>query len=430
VRILLTGATGFVGQEICEALLTGGHRVRAVARHPEAQAKRPGLEWISGDFATDHDAKTWTQRLEGVDAVVNAVGIIRERGGSTFQAVHGLAPRAMFDAAAASGISRVVQISAMGVDADGADLPYQRTKAETDRHLLGLDLSATVLRPSLILGERGQSARLFRQLAALPVVPIAGTGDYGFRPIHVADLARAVLIALEAPEMPTGVFDLGGHQRVTLKELLLATRAWLGERPSGPCIHVPLALIRPAALIGDLSGRGPIDSAMLRMLQAGADDEVERFEAAFGFQARGVHDLYTEFESTEAVRLEARLDPWRTPIRLLVASIWLITPVVTLAQWDLGIELLAQSGFGGAPAPYLLVGSCVLELVLAACLLLGRAVRAVGWFQIALMVFYSIALSFSQAEMWLDPFGPLAKNLPLIAATLAMIALAPPGRSR
>lgn len=422
MRVLLTGATGFIGRQILRCLLERGHTARVVVRRPAVFDGLEGVEAVSGDFTTDHVPSVWCTRLEGIDAVVNAVGIIRERGSCTFEAVQRAAPIALFDACVEAGVKRVVQISAMGARVDHPQ-PFLATKAVADEHLLSLSLDASVIRPSLVVGADGESARLFRGLAALPIVPIPGDGAFPFTPVHVDDVANAVCVALEADEMPKGAHDVGGAQRVTLKEMLLSIRAWLGERPTGPTISIPLALMKLPALFGDLTGVGPIDSAQLSMLADGSACDPEPFEAAFGFRPRGLDELLAEQPATESERWHARLAQLRVPIRLLIATIWLITPTVSLAQWELGLELQLRSGVPEALAPLLLISSCALEYLIAIPLLIGRWVRAAGWAQIALMLFFTVFLSVTQTELWLDPFGPLSKNLPLIAATLAMIAL-------
>lgn len=426
MRVLLTGATGFVGGAICSELLRAGHEVRAVARRAPPGPDRPGLEWIEGDFAQDHTAQVWLPRLEGVDAVVNAVGIIREAKGSTFEAVHQRAPIALFEACRSRAISQVVQISAMGVADPGSTMPYQTTKLAADNWLQGSGLSSVILRPSLIQGVEGESAQLFRELAALPIVPIVGSGQYPLRPLQVDDLSRAVRLALELQPRVTGCFDIGGAQVVTLEEMLLCIRSWLGERPSGPTLKLPSALVGFAARIGDLTGVGMIDSATWKMLQAGSAAPIDEFTEAFGFTPRGLAESLALAPAGPALRWHARLRPLKVPIRLLVASIWLITPAVSLWRWELSLSLLHKSGFHAEVSPILLVSSCAFEVLLAISLLTGRLVRWTGAVQIALMVFYTGVLSITQPELWLDPLGSLSKNLPLIAATLAMIALEDP----
>ena len=105
-----------------------------------------------------------------------------------------------------------------------------------------------------------------------------------------------------------------------------------------------------------------------------------------------------------------------------MASIWLLTPIVSLISRDESLALLEASGFGGAMAVPLLWAACLLEFAMAGALIAGRQVRLVGVFSIVLMLGYTAILTATTPELWLDPFGSLSKNLPLIGATLAMIA--------
>src|SRR5262249_56179314 len=114
---------------------------------------------------------TWLDRVAGHDAVLNAVGIIRERPGSTFDAVHTDAPIALFDAAARIGIRMVVQISAMGAD-ERAVTRFHRSKRAADRHLARLGVPYLVLRPSFVYGPGDHSMNFFARLARLPITPV------------------------------------------------------------------------------------------------------------------------------------------------------------------------------------------------------------------------------------------------------------------
>lgn len=415
MQILLTGATGFVGSAIRAQLLAAGHQLVCVARSPRSST--PGTRWLPLDFMSLRTPADWLAALDGVDAVVNAVGIIRERGGCTFEALHAQAPIALFDACVAQGIARVVQISAAGVDKGG--LEYRTSKARADAHLMALPLNAFVLRPSLIFGEAGQSARLFRALASGPVIPLVGDGRYALRPVHVDDVARAVVEAVEGRVEP-GIYAVGGAEAHTLASMLTAYRDWLGGRAK--LVPVPLALMRLAAKWGDLTGLGAIDSAELQMLQEGAADPIEPFVAAFAFTPVGLQAHLKAHPATESDRWYGRSLALKTPLRLLVASIWLITPIVSLINTDLSLELLRTSGFGDLAGPPLLWASCGLELLVAGALIVGWKVRPIGLFTIALMLFYTGVLTITTPELWLDPFGSLSKNIPLIGATLAMIA--------
>src|SRR5690349_12394810 len=123
--ILITGASGFIGSHLVVALAAAGHRIVCATRRGQLEdmrdirdiedLKESQLTYIAADFTRDFDVEVWKKRLAGIDVVINAVGILREHGRQTFQALHDRAPRALFAACEAANV-KVVQISALGAD--------------------------------------------------------------------------------------------------------------------------------------------------------------------------------------------------------------------------------------------------------------------------------------------------------------------------
>ena len=160
MRILVCGGTGFIGRHIVDSLKQAGHE-------PVQRSRRtaPPL-----DFSKALTAEAWLPHLAGIDAVINAVGVLRDSAGRPLQAMHADAPIALFDACAAAGVRRVVQISALGIAHSATR--YASTKRAADEHLLALTeqgrLNGCVLRPSVVFGAGGASSQLFLALARLP----------------------------------------------------------------------------------------------------------------------------------------------------------------------------------------------------------------------------------------------------------------------
>ncbi|MDR2239784.1 MAG: NAD(P)H-binding protein [Zoogloeaceae bacterium] len=253
MNILLTGASGFVGGNVAAALVRAGHRVRPISR-------RDGVD-VSRMLAP----ADWLAHLEGVDAVVNCIGIIGETRLQCFATLHTQAPIALFDACVRAGVRRVVQISALGTD-ETAFSAYHLSKRAADDHLRALDLDWFVLRPSLIYGLGGSSAALFLRLARLPLIPVAGDGGQRVQPVHISDVVAAVLQSLTATETRQ-TLDVAGAEIFTFAEWLQRVREAQGL-PCAPLLRVPFA----AALALSHLGRSfspMLSPDNLRMLAAG-----------------------------------------------------------------------------------------------------------------------------------------------------------------
>ena len=163
MKILICGATGFVGRHLTHALREAGHTVIRAVRKPV----EPGD--IAADFRNDTTREIWLPRLAGMDAVINAVGVLRDSEKNPMQKLLAETPVALFAACAQAGVTRVVHVSALGIDS-GVKVPYFTTRiaAEQALHALPEHVRWLCLRPSVIYGEDGASAQMFRNQARLP----------------------------------------------------------------------------------------------------------------------------------------------------------------------------------------------------------------------------------------------------------------------
>ena len=135
MRVLVTGANGFIGRHITAALLAAGHKVVAAVRNTESLLRVfPEITAVTVDMNRDVSADDWAPRLNGVDVVVNCAGILQGSRRQSIEAIHTRAPKALFDACVACGLRRIIQISAIGAD-DAADTAYARTKKQADDYL-------------------------------------------------------------------------------------------------------------------------------------------------------------------------------------------------------------------------------------------------------------------------------------------------------
>lgn len=231
MNVLLTGASGFIGGNLLRALRRGGHTVRPVSR-------RHGL-----DMRRLLAPQDWQPLLDGVDAVVNAAGILAEQGGQRHDRLHTQAPVALFRACGEAGVRRIVQVSALGADAT-ATSSFHRSKHAADEALLALGAGGVVLRPGLVYGRGGRSAALLLRAARLPRIPVLDDGRQPVQPVHVSDVVAAVLRALEAPRTPDPV-DVVGPRTLHFADWMQALRAAQGLPPAR-LWHVPHGLAAAA----------------------------------------------------------------------------------------------------------------------------------------------------------------------------------------
>ncbi|MGZ5848818.1 MAG: NAD(P)H-binding protein, partial [Ramlibacter sp.] len=282
MRVLLTGATGLIGGAILRALVQDGHDVVCAVRDPARLPDHgPRCSGIAVDLATVPSVDDWLPRLRGVDAVVNAVGILRERGRQTFAALHDQAPSALFRACAPAGVRCVVQVSALGADAQ-ATTPYQRSKRAADDVLRSLQLAGAVVQPSLVFHPRGASTGLFLTLASAPLLLFPLRGAMQVQPVHLDDVVAGVLAVLRRPPAPLETIAFVGPRPCKLRDYYAALRRQL-RMPRGPLVlPMPVALFRgAAALAGRLPGSA-LDADTARMLLQGNAAPADRFARLLG----------------------------------------------------------------------------------------------------------------------------------------------------
>lgn len=264
MKVLLCGASGFIGKQITQALTLAGHQV-VPARSGRHGAQHAGLVV---DFNQDTNSATWVPRLVGIDAVVNAVGVLRDTRQRPIQAIHEATPKALFDACAQAGVRRVIQISALGIE--GSQTRYAQTKMAADQHLLRYNaddrLDGIVLRPSIVFGAGGDSSKLFMGLAYSPALLLPqAVIQARVQPVAVQDLALVVSQLLGPALSVKGVLACVGPTPLTLADFVACLRTQLGKRPARTAA-LPDILTRLSARIGDQIPSVPWCSESLAML--------------------------------------------------------------------------------------------------------------------------------------------------------------------
>lgn len=417
--VLVVGGGGFIGSYIVAALRVRGWQVRNLVRTARAD----------GDFAGELShlctPEAWLPYLDGVDAVVNAAGILREQRGQRFDLVHEYAPLALAAACRTAGIRRFVQISALGDPADGE---FMASKHRADAALLAMEgLEAVVLRPSVVYSATGSygGTSLLRALAAFPgVQPVPGQGNWPLQPLAAEDLATVVVRALE--RTATGLFEVGGPEPITLGDYLRRWRGWL-RLPPAPVIRVPAALVTLLVAIAERVGNGPLSLATWRMLRRGsttAPGAGERVRAAFDVSPRPLDAVLAATPSQAQDRWHARLWLLEPLLRSGVVVLFLLSAWAGFATPAEEIERLAR-GSTMLPAPvWMARGSAAVDLVLSALLIARWRERLTIGLMLALVAGYTLVIGIALPEAWLDALGGLAKNLVVIPALAVLLVLA------
>ena len=270
MRAIVLGGTGFIGRHTAAALRIRGHAVVIGTRHPRrALAKLPaGLrdcELRETHFESLTTRYVWKPLLADVDAVVNAVGILRERGRETYDRVHNMAPTALAATCERLGL-RLIHVSALGLRPQALS-GFIRSKILAERAIAAGGADYSIVRPSLLDGEGGFGAEWVRRVARWPLhfIPEEALGQMA--PLDVRDLGEAIAVLCEMRGREDWrEVELGGAARRTMAEYLASLRALHDERPAVR-IAIPRVLARIAAHLCDLVHFSPFSFGHLELLR-------------------------------------------------------------------------------------------------------------------------------------------------------------------
>jgi NADH dehydrogenase len=224
VETLVTvfGGSGFLGRHVVRALAKRGYRVRVAVRRPELAGHLQPLGQVGQIHAVQTNlrhAGSVEEAARDSDALINLVGILFERGRQRFDAVHTAGAEAVARAASASG-ARLVHVSAIGADERSTSL-YARSKAAGERLALAAASSAVVLRPSILFGPEDDFFNRFGAMACFsPALPLIGGGHTRFQPVFAGDVAAAVVASLEGRAQGGQIYELGGPQVCSFRQLM------------------------------------------------------------------------------------------------------------------------------------------------------------------------------------------------------------------
>lgn len=299
MRVLFTGATGFVGSHILRRLLAEGHQVVTLVRGRAAgftnvrSAIEQGLFIpMGGDVVSGTGLD---QAIRGCDAVIHLVGIIMEVGDATFERVHYEGTRNVVNAAKRAGVKRFVQMSALGARANGVS-GYQTTKWRAEEEVRQSGMEYVILRPSLIFGPGdGFVTQMIDVMKSAPLFrPVVGSGRYPFRPVYIDDVVTCFVSALTNPAATNQTVELVGGEELTLNEILARIAECVGVRK--PALHIPFGVMYAAASVLErVLQKPPVTTEQLRMLSEGSTCDPSVMQRIFGIESIGFYKGLTQY---------------------------------------------------------------------------------------------------------------------------------------
>ena len=292
--ITIFGGSGFLGRHVVRALCKRGYRIRVAVRRPELTGHLQPLGRVGQIHAVQANVRypaSVEAAVRDADVVINLVGILFEGGQQNFEAVQGQGAGTVAHAAATHG-AKLIHVSAIGADADSPSA-YARTKAEAERLVFAAVRDAVIVRPSIVFGPEDDFFNKFGAMARLsPALPLIGGGHTRFQPVFTGDVATAIADAVDGKVHGGTVYELGGPEVRTFKELMEFVLATTERRRL--LIPLPFGLARAMGSIFQLLPKPMLTRDQVELLRS--DNVVS--EAALGegrtLQGLGINPVSIE----------------------------------------------------------------------------------------------------------------------------------------
>jgi uncharacterized protein YbjT (DUF2867 family) len=267
LRVLVTGADGFLGRHLLPRLISRGHRVRAICREVPDRPGRDsvGIEWQQADLTV---RESLVGIAAGCDHVVHLAGRFVARGGTSLGREHGTGTRNLVWEVLKTDVERIVFVSALGASPDAGE--FYRTKFEAEDVIMSSGLDFVVLRPSVVYGPGDHfTTPIVRILEALPAFPMLGDGTFELQPLAVEDMVDVLTQAIESPDVACRTLNLAGPEKLSFVRIVRVLGETIGR--SRPIIPFPAALARPASRVAARLGLpSPFSTAQLDILRFGS----------------------------------------------------------------------------------------------------------------------------------------------------------------
>jgi len=266
--VTVFGGSGFLGRHVVRALAMRHYRIRVAVRRPELTGHLQPLGRVGQIHAVQANlrfADSVEAAVRDADAVINLVGILYEKGRQRFDAVQAEGAETVARAAASAGAS-LVHISAIGAD-ENSPSHYARSKAAGERLVLAAEPSTAIMRPSFAFGPEDGFFNRFAAMASIsPILPLPGGGLMRSQPVFAGDVAQAIAKAVDGDAKPGTIYELGGPEVRTFKELMEFMLATIERRRL--LVPVPFPLMKLQAAFLQFLPNPPLTPDQVEMLKA------------------------------------------------------------------------------------------------------------------------------------------------------------------
>ncbi len=291
-RIVVAGGSGFIGRALVERLVAAGADVAVMTAHPErsgARIRDAGATAVTGDVQRP---ATLEGAVAGAEVVVQSLTfpsfpVEKPSRGWTFEEFEHHGTERLVSASVAGGVKRFVYVSGVNVSADAEEV-WHRAKWFGEQAVLGAGLDAVVVRPSWVYGPEDRALNRFVAFArSSPVVPVIGDGEQRINPVFVDDVAD-VLVQAARSGGPTGVFEIGGPDVLTMNEILRTMLEVMGK--GKPLVHFPVWMPKSAGFFAQVLPRPPISPDAIDFATGDAVADTAALRQAFDVHLRTLRE--------------------------------------------------------------------------------------------------------------------------------------------
>jgi nucleoside-diphosphate-sugar epimerase len=425
MKILILGGNGFIGSEIARVACLDGHHVSCMGRNIKAAKSRlPAVNWISQDIAKLDDKTDWNKFIESYDAIINCAGALQQSLQDNVAGTQEKSMLALYKASISNPKIQIVQISTntmVGTTAGETD--FLKTKMTADIALTSSDIKHTILRPALVIGRNAYGGTAFlKAVSAFPIfVPLSFPNSI-CQITNLDELAQIALNAAKGEYGSAGDYSVSASEKVSLKELTLKLRTWLGFSYA-PLVEVarPIAIItsKLADIAGLLGWRSPIRSTAMKVLE----NDIITDTSKPLLETASLDKTLLQYNASVQDKWFARFYLLK-PFFILVLSIfWLASGLIALSNIESAQSYLTPIGFEDNTTRFLIIITAIADCILGLTVLFRKYAQLALLGMCLLSLGYLTGATLFIPQLWLDPIGPLVKVIPSIFLGLACLVL-------